>query len=68
MNILVDVNKQFELAYGKYQELKMQMDNERSTFTENFETFNKEIEGMKSNKLMIFRRFRNKCNVHCLEF
>ena len=64
MNILVDVNKHFELTFGKYQELKIKMENERSTLTENFEALNKEIEAMKSSKLMIFLRFRNKYNVH----
>ena len=68
MNILVDVNKHFELAFGKYQELKNKMESERSTFTAKLETFNKDIEGLKSSKLMIFRRFRNNYNVHCLEF
>ena len=61
--MLVDVNKHFELANGKYQQLKNKMVMERSNFTDKVETLNNQIEGLKASKFMFFRRYNNKYNI-----
>ncbi len=64
----MDVNKQFELANEKYQELKNKMVMEKTNFTDKVETLNNEIEGLKASKFLVFHKCRNKYNVHAFKF